>query len=1224
MKVKRMIRALLCCALLLTLPFTVALAGVDAPIRTNMDPALAGSQPVLTGTAALIGTVEITGMLKYGERLTAVLSDSNNTGMLSYQWKRNGISGVTNIGTNSSAYTLVEADIGRIIICEITSSVQTDCVWDTTDGLIAKVDGPDAPTGLRGIAPTFEGSADGIIIGLDSTVLYEYTPTLDDPDSWIKVGAGSTEITGLTGYGYYVRVQGTATREPSDFELVYMLAPQPLDAPIDPIWSGSTPGSTAWNAVDGASGYKVQLYKNGTEDANKVGEEVSASVTGTDLEALIVSNGTGTYYFKVKAVDDSGLYCDSDWAISRNERKYTAPFAPKVTAQLKSRSVAVGQAVTFFVSAQGNPGPSYQWQISTDHGATWQDIPGETNSNYYIAEAKLSQNGYQYHYIVSNGISPDATSNPATLTVLKYIQVGTLRLPDGKYTTDGQTVAAATPTDHYAYFSTANGVQTLTLKNFTYSGPVEDDNKGVIMAGSDLTLALNGESFVTGESTEASAIVVMDGSLTVIGDGVLNAKGGPRGNGVYVQGDMTMNGGTLIAAAGDALSTDSRNGALCGGKLVVNSGELRGIGPGGNPLFSTGVTVVGDVAINGGKLVGEGRNAGLNSRGISSEEGRIAIVRGAVEATAGDASTTSIAISCAGISIDGGAVTAVSGDTDGVGSQSSAIDSFLAPVSITNGTVTATAGNGTGENSLSTAIFAVDASITIEGGTVNATAGNANGQGGYSKGIYCAGGEVSVSGGTVTAKSGTAIDSVAISNWVDNPPDLSSYAACYATASVNANASPLAAYDPDVNSTYKYFRAEPGCAVSGTVTDGDTGAGLAGASVQLKRGTANVGGAAITDASGAYSLGAPAGTGYTVEASMDGYLTGTTAPFDWAAAGVTGKDLTLTRMTTIAAPSFSPAAGTYAAAQSVTLSCTETGAAIRYTMDGSDPTDTSPVFSAGTPINVSATATIRAKAFKDGMIASEIASAAYVIEPLTSITFTLQPQDMTVTFGHISGSLTAAAGVSPSAAAALAWYACNASGAISEPSLYTGGTFAIPANLVPGDYYYLCRATYPGAAAKDSGVAKVRVAPAIPLSIGISPSSTIRQNSADETILTVGEGVSGFGIGNFDTIKGAQIRFENGLFIKLTLGSQCDVTTGSIKVALHKAYLNTLAAGKYTLRVYLTGAGYPPYVETNLTVVKDAVPPQTGDSAAPGLWLVMCLLGVAGLLAVSGKRRRNR
>ncbi|MBV5337668.1 MAG: chitobiase/beta-hexosaminidase C-terminal domain-containing protein [Deltaproteobacteria bacterium] len=68
---------------------------------------------------------------------------------------------------------------------------------------------------------------------------------------------------------------------------------------------------------------------------------------------------------------------------------------------------------------------------------------------------------------------------------------------------------------------------------------------------------------------------------------------------------------------------------------------------------------------------------------------------------------------------------------------------------------------------------------------------------------------------------------------------------------------------------------------------------------------------------------------------------------------------------TVATPAFSPAGGTYASPQNVSLSCGTVGATIRYTTNGSEPTVASMLYS--TPIPVNATATLKAKAFKSGL-----------------------------------------------------------------------------------------------------------------------------------------------------------------------------------------------------------------------------------------------------------------
>jgi hypothetical protein len=80
---------------------------------------------------------------------------------------------------------------------------------------------------------------------------------------------------------------------------------------------------------------------------------------------------------------------------------------------------------------------------------------------------------------------------------------------------------------------------------------------------------------------------------------------------------------------------------------------------------------------------------------------------------------------------------------------------------------------------------------------------------------------------------------------------------------------------------------------------------------------------------------------------------------------------------TLDAVTFSPAAGTYASTQSVTLASTQPGVTIYYTTDGSTPTTNSAVYAS--PISVASTSTITAYAAKSGFTDSAAASAAYVI-----------------------------------------------------------------------------------------------------------------------------------------------------------------------------------------------------------------------------------------------------
>ena len=86
------------------------------------------NRPELTGTVTIDNTSP-----KVGDTLTAAYSDGNGTGTATWKWIRDAS---TNIGTNSSEYTVVEADWGHTIKVQVSFANQTDSVTSTATNIV--------------------------------------------------------------------------------------------------------------------------------------------------------------------------------------------------------------------------------------------------------------------------------------------------------------------------------------------------------------------------------------------------------------------------------------------------------------------------------------------------------------------------------------------------------------------------------------------------------------------------------------------------------------------------------------------------------------------------------------------------------------------------------------------------------------------------------------------------------------------------------------------------------------------------------------------------------------------------------------------------------------------------------------------------------------------------------------------------------------------------------
>ncbi|MGA1983721.1 MAG: chitobiase/beta-hexosaminidase C-terminal domain-containing protein [Acidobacteriaceae bacterium] len=129
-----------------------------------------------------------------------------------------------------------------------------------------------------------------------------------------------------------------------------------------------------------------------------------------------------------------------------------------------------------------------------------------------------------------------------------------------------------------------------------------------------------------------------------------------------------------------------------------------------------------------------------------------------------------------------------------------------------------------------------------------------------------------------------------------------------------------------------------------------------------------------------------------------------------------------------AMPTFSPAGGTYASSQAVSISTTTPSATVYYTTNGSTPTTSSPMYSG--PVMISASETVHAIAVATGNSASAVGSAAYTITSPAA----------TPTFSPAGGTYASSQTVSISTTtpSATIYYTTNGSAPTTSSSVYSG------------------------------------------------------------------------------------------------------------------------------------------------------------------------------------------
>jgi hypothetical protein len=124
---------------------------------------------------------------------------------------------------------------------------------------------------------------------------------------------------------------------------------------------------------------------------------------------------TGVTTVILQATDASGNTSTCSFTVTVNDAQL-----PVISTQPVNRTACQGDNVTFTVVSSN--ALSYQWQLSTNGGVTWTNVPttapysGGTTASLTVNPVTFAMNGTQYRVLV-NGLCRTTTSNAVTLTI---------------------------------------------------------------------------------------------------------------------------------------------------------------------------------------------------------------------------------------------------------------------------------------------------------------------------------------------------------------------------------------------------------------------------------------------------------------------------------------------------------------------------------------------------------------------------------------------------------------------------------------------------------------------------------------------------------------------------------------------------------------------------------------------------------------------------------------
>ncbi len=295
------------------------------------------------------------------------------------------------------------------------------------------VDAPPAITGAPGNATICSGSNTSFSVTATGTGLgYQWRVSTDggatynnlnNTGIYSNVTASTLNLTAATaaadGNMYECVVSGTCTPSVTSTPATLNINSLPaitLNPSNNTICSG---GNTSFSVAATGTGVSYQ-WKASTDggatynNLNNTG--IYSNVTASTLNLTAATTAVNGNLYKCVV---SGT-CTP--AATSAPATLTINSSPVITLNPSGNTICSGSNTSFSVTATG-AGLTYQWMVSTDGGATYNNLSNTgiysnvTSATLNLTAATMAVDGYMYECVVSGTCTPSVTSTPATLNI---------------------------------------------------------------------------------------------------------------------------------------------------------------------------------------------------------------------------------------------------------------------------------------------------------------------------------------------------------------------------------------------------------------------------------------------------------------------------------------------------------------------------------------------------------------------------------------------------------------------------------------------------------------------------------------------------------------------------------------------------------------------------------------------------------------------------------------